>query len=154
MSVDQASLLRSLVEKYALTFLRKAAVLIFVRYGLDFECPYNIDIEANEIERLTALLHIPSIDDMCTTLISVGIIIYALLWPTRQSGDGRTQDARRPRQGSTTVPTFSHLAPPVPEMAIAAGRGNRKRNAQPAMAISQPSGRRAAKLQAAVLMRT
>ncbi|KAK4613371.1 E3 ubiquitin-protein ligase ubr11 [Fulvia fulva] len=57
--------LRQLVEKYALAFLRKCAVLMVVRYGLDFECPYNIDPSAPEIDRLTSLLHINSIDDLC-----------------------------------------------------------------------------------------
>ncbi|EME42228.1 hypothetical protein DOTSEDRAFT_73147 [Dothistroma septosporum NZE10] len=57
--------LRNLVEKYALVFLRKCAVLMVVRYGLDFECPYNIDTAAPEIDRLTALLHVQSIDDLC-----------------------------------------------------------------------------------------
>ena len=57
--------LRYLVEKYALTFLRKCIVAMYVRYGLDFECPYNIDPETPELQRLTALLHLPSIDEMC-----------------------------------------------------------------------------------------
>lgn len=66
----QASWLRLLVEKYALAFLRKSAVLMLVRYGLDFECPYNIDPETSELQRLTALLHLPSVEDMCTTFTS------------------------------------------------------------------------------------
>lgn len=66
----QASWLRLLVEKYALAFLRKSAVLMLVRYGLDFECPYNIDPETSELQRLTALLHLPSVEEMCTTFIS------------------------------------------------------------------------------------
>ena len=61
----QLSLLRNLVEKYARAFLRKCIVVMYVRYGLDFECPYNIDPEAPELQRLTALLHLPSLDQIC-----------------------------------------------------------------------------------------
>ncbi|KAK3696636.1 E3 ubiquitin-protein ligase ubr1 [Vermiconidia calcicola] len=65
LSSDQMSLLRQLVEKYALAFLRKAIIAMYVRYGLDFECPYNIDPEMPELQRLTSLLHIPPLDDLC-----------------------------------------------------------------------------------------
>ncbi|CAK4032162.1 related to N-end rule pathway, recognition component UBR1 [Lecanosticta acicola] len=66
----QASWLRLLIDKYALAFLRKSAVLMLVRYGLDFECPYNIDAEAPELQRLTAFLHLPSMEDMCAIFVS------------------------------------------------------------------------------------
>ncbi|KAK4498142.1 hypothetical protein PRZ48_010798 [Zasmidium cellare] len=65
-----AAALRNMVNKYALTFLRKCAVLMLVRYGLDFDCPYNIDPSTPELDRLTALLHMPSIDDMCAVYTS------------------------------------------------------------------------------------
>ncbi|KAF7190613.1 E3 ubiquitin-protein ligase ubr11 [Pseudocercospora fuligena] len=66
----QIALLRMIVDKYALAFLRKSAVLVLIRYGLDFECPYNIDTESPELERLTKLLHIPSLDDVCEIFTS------------------------------------------------------------------------------------
>ncbi|KAK3671758.1 E3 ubiquitin-protein ligase ubr1 [Recurvomyces mirabilis] len=58
--------MRVIVDKYALAFLRKAIVLMHVRYGLDYECPKDIKLEAPELSRLTALLHIPTIDDLST----------------------------------------------------------------------------------------
>jgi E3 ubiquitin-protein ligase UBR1 len=64
LSMAQLKVLRLLVEKYAQTFLRKCVVLMHVRYGLDFECPYDIDLEAPELSRLTNLLHISSLDDL------------------------------------------------------------------------------------------
>lgn len=67
MSDAQLETLRSLVDTYALTFLRKSMVLMYIRYGLEFECPYNINPEASETERLTSLLHMPSLEDMCNT---------------------------------------------------------------------------------------
>lgn len=68
----QLEMLRTIVDRYALTFLRKSIVLMHVRYGLDFECPYNIDPEAPELERLTNLLHVSSIDQFCTLYNSHG----------------------------------------------------------------------------------
>ncbi|KAK3068015.1 E3 ubiquitin-protein ligase ubr1, partial [Teratosphaeriaceae sp. CCFEE 6253] len=66
LSDAELRVMRLVVDKYALTFLRKAIVLMHVRYGLDFECPYNIDTNAPELQRLTSLLHMPSLDDLCT----------------------------------------------------------------------------------------
>ena len=70
---DQLQLLRLLVDKYALTFLRKSIVLMRVRYGLDFECPYNIDVEGPELQRLNALLHMPSTDEMFALYITQSV---------------------------------------------------------------------------------
>jgi len=64
LSMAQFKVLRLLVEKYAQTFLRKCILLMHVRYGLDFECPHDLDLEAPELSRLTKLLHISSLDDL------------------------------------------------------------------------------------------
>lgn len=66
----QLKVLRLLIEKYAQTFLRKSILLMHIRYGLDFECPFDLDTTMPELARLTKLLHIPSIDAMSTTYIS------------------------------------------------------------------------------------
>lgn len=66
----QIALLRMILDKYALAFLRKAAVLMTVRYGLDFECPYNVDPGAPELQRMTAHLHMPSLDEICAMFTS------------------------------------------------------------------------------------
>ncbi|KAF1820724.1 uncharacterized protein K489DRAFT_382663 [Dissoconium aciculare CBS 342.82] len=67
---EQVSTLYHLVEKYALPFLRKSLILMYIRYGLEFKCPYDIDPEASELYRLTKLLHIATIDDLCGIYIS------------------------------------------------------------------------------------
>jgi E3 ubiquitin-protein ligase UBR1 len=67
---EQVNILYHLVEKYALPFLRKSLILMYVRYGLEFKCPYDIDPEASELYRLTKLLHIATIDDLCEIYIS------------------------------------------------------------------------------------
>jgi len=72
LSQHQLGILRTIVDRYALAFLRKSIVLMHVRYGLDFECPYNVDPEAPELERLTALLHISAIDQFCSLYTSHG----------------------------------------------------------------------------------
>jgi E3 ubiquitin-protein ligase UBR1 len=65
-SKERVLLMRHLVERYALAFLRKCIIVMFVRYGLDFECPYNVDPESPELQRLTALLHMPPLDELCS----------------------------------------------------------------------------------------
>ena len=49
------------------TFLRKCIILLHVRYGLDFECPFDVDRNLPELSRLTKFLHIPTVDAMCRT---------------------------------------------------------------------------------------
>lgn len=66
----QIAVLRIILDKYALAFLRKAAVLMVVRYGLELECPYNVDPDAPELQRLTAHLHMPSLDEICAIFTS------------------------------------------------------------------------------------
>ena len=73
LSDGQIQMLRLIVDKYALTFLRKSIVLMHIRYGLEFECPYNIDTEAPELDRLTKLLHMPSLNDICSLYTSPGV---------------------------------------------------------------------------------
>lgn len=70
LSDPQLQMMRLLVDKYALAFLRKSIILMHVRYGLDFECPYNLDPEAPEHKRLAQLLHMPSLDDLCALYTS------------------------------------------------------------------------------------
>ncbi|KAI7549087.1 hypothetical protein KC317_g14667 [Hortaea werneckii] len=73
LSNPQLHQLRSIIEKYAVSFLRKAIVLMYVRYGLDFECPHNVNVEDDELVRLTALLHLLSLDDLCGLYTSPGV---------------------------------------------------------------------------------
>jgi E3 ubiquitin-protein ligase UBR1 len=53
---------RSLAAKYALTFLRKIAILLHVQYGVEFPNIGSEYIELSELDRLTALLRLPSVD--------------------------------------------------------------------------------------------
>ncbi|KAK5129344.1 hypothetical protein LTR08_003574 [Meristemomyces frigidus] len=73
LSDAQFQMLRLVVDKYALAFLRKSIVLMHIRYGLEFECPYNIDAEAPELSRLTSILHVPSLEDICGLYTTPGI---------------------------------------------------------------------------------
>lgn len=70
LSTAQLKVLHLLVEKYVQTFLRKCIILMHVRYGLDFECPYDLDPEASELSRLTKLLHIPTLDELFASFAS------------------------------------------------------------------------------------
>lgn len=67
--------LRRLVSSYALTFLRKCAILVRVRYGVKFPNSGFMDVEASELARLTKALQLPTLDE-----------IFASVNPARVSG--------------------------------------------------------------------
>jgi E3 ubiquitin-protein ligase UBR1 len=49
-------------KKYALAFLRKAAVLLHVRYGVAFHHNISLNPDADELDRLTEALRLPSFE--------------------------------------------------------------------------------------------
>lgn len=49
------------IATYALPFLRKATILLHVRYGVDFPDGGFVDIDEPELDRLTKALHLPSL---------------------------------------------------------------------------------------------
>ncbi|KAK0618438.1 hypothetical protein B0T17DRAFT_537937 [Bombardia bombarda] len=61
-----------LVRKYALAFLRKCIVLLYVKYGVDFNSHTSPNPEQKELERLTEALRLPSFDEMLTALTPLG----------------------------------------------------------------------------------
>ncbi|KFA48485.1 hypothetical protein S40293_00366 [Stachybotrys chartarum IBT 40293] len=58
----------SFTKKYALTFLRKCVVFLHVRYGVDFNSHVSLNPDAEELERLTEALRVPTFDEMCASL--------------------------------------------------------------------------------------
>ncbi|KAH8890809.1 hypothetical protein GQ53DRAFT_746997 [Thozetella sp. PMI_491] len=62
----------SFTKKYALAFARKCLVLLYVKYGVDFNSHISPSPEQNELERLTEALRLPSFDEMLTALTSFG----------------------------------------------------------------------------------
>ncbi|XP_044714951.1 putative zinc finger in n-recognin (UBR box) domain-containing protein [Hirsutella rhossiliensis] len=58
------------VKKYALTFLRKTLVFLYVKYGVDFNSRVSPTPDADELDRLTEALRVPSFDEMCASLTS------------------------------------------------------------------------------------
>lgn len=60
--------LRRLVSSYALTFLRKAVILLHVQHGVDFPNTGFADIGASELDRLTKALHLPTLDEIFTSI--------------------------------------------------------------------------------------
>jgi E3 ubiquitin-protein ligase UBR1 len=57
-----------LVRNYALAFLRKCVVLLYVKYGVDFNNHVSPNPEQKELERLTEALRLPSFDEMMSTV--------------------------------------------------------------------------------------
>lgn len=58
----------SFVKKYALTFLRKCAIFLYVKYGVDFNSHISSDPGADELERLTEVMQLPTFDEMCAVM--------------------------------------------------------------------------------------
>lgn len=84
------------VQKYALVFLRKSLLLLNVKYGVDFNNHVSSNPEADELDRLTEALRVPTFDEMCASLTSnagvcgwpestgavvSGWIRHQVLWP-------------------------------------------------------------------------
>ena len=63
-SVDSLRSVCALVSTYALPFLRKTAILLHTRYGVDFPNTGLADMDHSETERLTRLLRLPSLTEM------------------------------------------------------------------------------------------
>ncbi|KAL3450006.1 hypothetical protein BJX65DRAFT_271160 [Aspergillus insuetus] len=66
--------LRRLISSYALTFLRKAVILLHVQHGVEFPNTGFSDMGASELDRLTKALDMPSLDD-----------IFSMINPARKS---------------------------------------------------------------------
>lgn len=56
------------VTKYALPFLRKAAILLHIRYGVDFPDAGFADIDEPELNRLTKALRLPTLPSIFAML--------------------------------------------------------------------------------------
>lgn len=110
----RAGSFRSFVQKYALAFLRKSAILLHVRFGVDFSLHVPTNPEGDELCRLTEALALPSFDDLCASMNPVNSaslvsppLIHSIVtgWIyhhlTYQSGPG--QAAPSPK-----IPTISH----------------------------------------------
>ncbi|KAJ5168902.1 uncharacterized protein N7482_004496 [Penicillium canariense] len=60
--------LRRLVSSYAHTFLRKVVILLHVQHGVEFPNTGFTDVGAPELDRLTKVLHLPSLDEIFTSV--------------------------------------------------------------------------------------
>ena len=61
--------IRSFVKKYALAYLRKVTLLLYVRYGVVFSSQVSGNPDKVELDRLTEALHLPAFDQMCALLV-------------------------------------------------------------------------------------
>lgn len=83
-------------KKYALVFLRKCVILLHVKYGVDFNSHFSPNADADELDRLTVALRIPTFDEMCASLtpnagacgwsektvsLVAGWVKHQILWP-------------------------------------------------------------------------
>ncbi|KAF8455524.1 hypothetical protein BGX38DRAFT_1167297 [Terfezia claveryi] len=89
---------RDMVGKYVTTFLRKATILVHVRYGVDFTTkglPDSVDV--SEQERLSVALGLPSVDEIfsvCAARSSEGRLLREMIegwyghWHFSRDADG------------------------------------------------------------------
>ncbi|EEH05824.1 E3 ubiquitin-protein ligase ubr11 [Histoplasma capsulatum G186AR] len=69
-SIETVKSLRLLIDKYALPFLRKAVILLHVRFGVEFPNTGSDYNDLAEIDRLATLLNLPSIDSIFDSLVN------------------------------------------------------------------------------------
>jgi E3 ubiquitin-protein ligase UBR1 len=60
---------REFARKYALVFLRKVALLLQVRHGVVFQNHISSNPDADELDRLTEALRLPTFDEMCASAL-------------------------------------------------------------------------------------
>jgi len=60
---------REFARKYALVFVRKVALLLQVRYGVIFQHHISFNPDADELDRLTEALRLPTFDEMCASAL-------------------------------------------------------------------------------------
>ena len=61
-------ILHRAIAAYALTFLRKTAILLSVRYGIDYPDTGLADVDEPELDRLTKALNLPSLTSMLASV--------------------------------------------------------------------------------------
>ncbi|OJJ45395.1 hypothetical protein ASPZODRAFT_70027 [Penicilliopsis zonata CBS 506.65] len=62
--------LRRLLSSYALTFLRKTVILLHVQHGVEFPDTGFANIGASELDRLSKVLNLPSLDEILASVNS------------------------------------------------------------------------------------
>lgn len=68
----------AIVQSYILPFLRKCLLLLYVRTGIDFSAVSGLDSQSPEIDRLTHVLGLPSIDELIGDCLSSSPLSYKL----------------------------------------------------------------------------
>ena len=71
-SIEKRALLFVAISKYAQGFLRKAAILMHVRYGMDISGAAITNTGISEVERLSKILHLPSLDNVFNLISQAG----------------------------------------------------------------------------------
>ncbi|KAE8554921.1 hypothetical protein EYB25_003468 [Talaromyces marneffei] len=101
--------LRRLISSYALPFLRKTAILLHVQHGVNFPNTLFQEENASELDRLTKLLHLPTLDEIFDLLSTPDTVCYRIFsgwifhWNASRSAS-RFEDHR-------LWPSLSHPAP-------------------------------------------
>ncbi|OWP04931.1 hypothetical protein B2J93_6977 [Marssonina coronariae] len=88
------------MRRYALVFLRKSAMLLHVRHGAAFQAFDSANPEADELDRLTKAMHLPSFDEMLK-LIHNSENVSGLVY-------GWIMHANQPRENPATNISLSH----------------------------------------------
>ncbi|KAL9005922.1 MAG: hypothetical protein Q9188_001336 [Gyalolechia gomerana] len=89
-----------MLRSYALPFLRKVAILLHVRYGLDIPTIGLTDADESELERLTRILRLPSLTDLFISITASGSISSRMVvgwiehWRWSQNQPSLSQAAR------------------------------------------------------------
>ncbi|KZF22387.1 hypothetical protein L228DRAFT_283538 [Xylona heveae TC161] len=109
-SKEHLEIFRTLVANYALPFLRKAAILLYVRYGVDFHNNGYDDFDVPELDRLTKALNVPTLEEIFSFFSKndpANVTIRAIVtgWIRHWAW---AREGRRPIHHARTAITLSH----------------------------------------------
>lgn len=101
----------SFAKKYALIFVRKVVVLLYVKHGVNFNSHTSPSPDADELDRLTDALRVPTFDQMCaatthnarecdwpeaTEELVSGWVKHQVMWPRAYTDVPRTSMLSHP----------------------------------------------------------
>ncbi|TAQ84978.1 hypothetical protein B7494_g6686, partial [Chlorociboria aeruginascens] len=111
---DGIGVVREFVRKYAQVFLRKVVILLHVRYGITFSNHISSSPDADELDRLSEALGLPSFDEICLsvspfTASSSTVPLLVDQWIKQARNQSRSQS-----EGNAEIISVAH--PAIPEL--------------------------------------
>ena len=119
-------LLHRAMSTYALSFLRKAAIFLNIKYGLDYPNTGFTDVGESELSRLSKILRIPTLRDIFSSLsgdsgnnsenrmLTSTVNGWIAHWLYSQNQEAQTQPSSENRELALKASVYDHFKPGHP----------------------------------------